>query len=111
VLSALRGPRKSPFDEHEREVARFLLPHVTRAWTVHKRLKLLSAGESVLDMLSMGVVFLAAGGVAAYCNGAAEEILRAEDGLSLRNGQLRALDGVADGLLRKAVCHALSHSH
>jgi DNA-binding CsgD family transcriptional regulator/PAS domain-containing protein len=108
ALTALRGPRKDPFGESEREMARFLVPHLSRAWTVLKRLDLLAAGESILDTLPVGVIFLTAGGVAIYCNLAAEEILRAEDGLLLSSGVLSAADRIADAQLRRAVQDALS---
>jgi DNA-binding CsgD family transcriptional regulator len=108
TLTALRGRRKHQFGEPEREVAQFLLPHLSRAWSVLQRLELLAAGESILDTLPLGVVFLAAGGIAIYCNHAADEIFRGNDGLSLRNGALSALDRLADAQLRKAVDHALS---
>jgi DNA-binding CsgD family transcriptional regulator len=108
TITGLRGRRKSQFGEPEREVARFLLPHLTRAWTIQERLHLLSAGESVLDTLPLGVVFLAAGGSAVYWNRAAEDMFRANDGLLLRNGVLSAADRSANTQLRKAIHHALS---
>jgi len=105
-ISAQR--RKGAFDEREREIARFLLPHLSRAWHIHQRLHLLAAGESVLDTLPLGVVFLAAGGRAVYSNRAAEEMLRANDGLILREGSLCAVDTRANAQLRKAIDAALS---
>jgi DNA-binding CsgD family transcriptional regulator len=109
TLSSLRGARKSSFGESERKIAQFLLPHLSRAWIVLQRLELLGAGESVLDMLPMGVVFLKAG-VAIYWNHAADEIFRGNDGLSLRKGVLSAADRRADARLRRAVDDALSPS-
>ncbi len=110
TLSAQRGRGKHPFGEPEREVARFLLPHLGRAWTLLQRLELLAAGESVLDTVPLGVVFLGTGGTAVYWNHAADEIFRGNDGLSLRNGVLSAVDQRADARLRKAVDDALSPS-
>jgi DNA-binding CsgD family transcriptional regulator len=110
TLTALRGRRKHQFGESEREIARFLVPHLRRAWTVLERLELLGAGESVLDTLSLGVVFLRAGGTAIYSNRAADEIFRGNDGLGLRNGVISAVDRRAEALLRKAVDDALSPS-
>ena len=107
MLTALRGRGKHRFDEPERAAAQFLLPHVSRAWTVRQRLELLSAGESVLDTLPMGVVFLKAGGTAIYWNHAADAIFRANDGLGLRHGVLFAEDRMADAQLGKAVSGAL----
>jgi hypothetical protein len=51
TLTSLRSPRKHSFDETEREVARFLVPHLSRAWIVQRRLRILAAGEAVLDEL------------------------------------------------------------
>jgi DNA-binding CsgD family transcriptional regulator/PAS domain-containing protein len=108
TLSAQRGRSKHRFGESERDVARFLIPHVNRAWIVHQRLGILAAGESVLDTLPLGIVFLSPDGAAVYCNSAAEEIFRAGDGLFLRNGRLSAEDRIADARLRRAVKDALS---
>ena len=108
TLTALRGRGKHQFGEAEREIARFLLPHLGRAWTVLQRLELLSAGESVLDTLPLGVVYLKADARAIYWNRAADEIFRGNDGLCLRNGVLSAEDLRADAQLRKAVHDALS---
>jgi DNA-binding CsgD family transcriptional regulator len=108
TLTALRGRQKGEFGEDERKVAKFLLPHLARAWTVYEKLELLAAGESVLDRLSLGIVFLVAGGVAVYSNRRAEEIFCTDDGLSMRNSRLSAWDRGADGQLRQAVSCALS---
>ena len=108
TLTSLRGPGKHPFGESEREVGRFLMPHLTRAWAIHQRLGILAAGESVLDTLPLGILFLASNGAAVYCNCAAEEIFRANDGLSLKRGKLSAADPIAGAQLRRAVQEALS---
>lgn len=108
TLSSLRSPAKHPFGESEREVGRFLMPHLSRAWAVHQRLGILAAGESVLDTLPLGILFLASNGTAVYCNCAAEEIFRGNDGLSLRGGRLSAADRIADVQLRRAVQEAVS---
>jgi DNA-binding CsgD family transcriptional regulator/PAS domain-containing protein len=108
TLASLRGPRNRPFGEDEREIGRYLMPHLMRAWTVHQRLGVLAAGESVLDTLPLGIVFLSPDGDAIYCNSTAEEIFRANDGLSLRNGRISAVDRIADARLRRTVKDALS---
>ncbi len=108
TLTSLRGAAKHPFGESEREVGRFLIPHLTRAWAVHQRLGILAAGESVLDTLPLGILFLDSNGAALYCNSAAEAIFCANDGLSLRRGKLTAADRIADAQLRRAVQEALS---
>jgi DNA-binding CsgD family transcriptional regulator len=108
TLSCLRSPGKAAFDETEREVARFLLPHVRRAWTIVRRLELLAAGESALDTLLLGVVFLGSDGAAIYCNRAAEEIFGSNDGLCLRSGLLTAHNKGAETRLRKSIDSALA---
>jgi DNA-binding CsgD family transcriptional regulator len=108
TLTALRGPQKGAFGEDERKVAKFLLPYLSRAWALHEKLELIAAGESVLDRLPIGVVFLGAGADAVYVNLCAEEIFRANDGLSLANGELSASDRAADTQLRRAIDHSLS---
>lgn len=107
TLTSLRSASKHSFGEEEREVGRFLMPHLRRAWLVQQRLGILAAGESVLDTLPLGVVFLVSGGTAVYCNSAAEEMFRANDGLFLRNGKLAAEDRIADAQLRRALRDAL----
>lgn len=108
TLTSLRGASKHPFGEEERAVGRFLMPHLRRAWAVHQRLGILAAGESVLDTLPLGIVFLSPDGTTVFCNSAAEEIFRADDGLFLRNGRLSAKDRMADARLRRALKDALS---
>jgi DNA-binding CsgD family transcriptional regulator len=108
TLTALRGHRKGEYGEDERRVAKFLLPHLCRAWTVYEKLELLAAGEFVLDGLPLGIVFLRTSGAAVYSNRCADEIFRIDDGLSLRNAMLCARDQIADAQLRKAMNHALS---
>lgn len=108
TLTALRGQSKGEFGEDERRVARFVLPHLTRAWAVHEKLDLLAAGESVLDGLPMGIVFLGPGGAAIYSNRCAEEIFRSNDGICLREGMVCAADRTADAQIRNAIRHALA---
>jgi len=106
TLSAMRAGR--PFGRDESDVPRFLLPHLRRAWEVSHRLELLSAGEALLDTLPTGVLFLAVTGKAIYWNKAADEIFRANDGLTLRNGTLVTFDRKAGIQLRKAIEDAIS---
>lgn len=108
TLSCLRGPSRSAFDESDREIAGFVLPHLRRAWTIAERLDLLAAGESVLDAVPLGAVFLGSDGAAIYCNRAAQEIFNANDGLGLRSGGLTAQDKKAEIQLRKSIDSALA---
>jgi DNA-binding CsgD family transcriptional regulator len=108
TLTALRSPGKHQFGEEERRIAHFLLPHLSRAWSILGRLEMLGAGERILDTLPLGVMFLSNDRKAIYHNRAADEIFHDNDGLQLRHGVLYALDRRADAELRKAVDHALS---
>lgn len=108
TLSGLRGPSKRAFDETERQVAQFLLPHLSRAWTIAKHLDMLAAGESAMDALPLGAVLVEPGGTAIYCNRAAEEMLRSNDGLSMRGGMLSAADRQTEERLAKLIRGALS---
>jgi DNA-binding CsgD family transcriptional regulator len=108
TVAAMRRGRK--FESQERSVPRMLLPHLMRAWTVFQRLELLTAGESVLDTLPVGVLFIESSGNAIYWNRAADEIFRSNDGLTIRKGSLSVIDRKAGGQLRKAIDDALSPS-
>ncbi|MEO8131918.1 MAG: helix-turn-helix transcriptional regulator [Bryobacteraceae bacterium] len=108
TLSVLRGSGKPAFGEHEREIGQFLAPHLSRAWTMQQHLQLLSAGESVLDTLSLGVVFLAPDGRAIHWNRAADKMIRDNDGLSLLHGLISIADKRADAQFRKTLNHSLA---
>jgi DNA-binding CsgD family transcriptional regulator len=108
TLTALRSLRQPAFTEPEREAARFILPHLSRAWTLHQNLGILAASQEVLDELPQGIVFLAAGRAAIWCNLAAEKMFRSNDGLTLRKGLLSASDRSADILLQSMIRSALS---
>jgi hypothetical protein len=71
-----------------------LLPHLQRAMQLHLRLgdqraetEGLAAG---LHRLAVGAILLDANAQIVFCNCAAEDILRANDGLSARGGRLKA---------------------
>ncbi len=107
TLAAMRGPRGGPFETTEQKALETLLPHVMRAQAVAKQLQVLHAGESLLDTLDVGIVFITAAASVTHCNRAAERILESGDGLSLRNGTLRA--GVSsDAQLRAAIRSGLA---
>jgi DNA-binding CsgD family transcriptional regulator len=94
--------------EDEQDVTRFLIGHLNRAWDVLRRLELWRAGESVLDTLPLGVVFLSRDAAVIYSSRTAEEIFQARDGLCVRKGRLSAEDRRADAAIRKVVSDALS---
>ena len=108
TLTALRGRHKGEFGEEERRIAKFVLPYLARAWTVHEKLEQLAAGESVLGGLPVGIVFLGPAGAVIYSNRCADVIFRANDGISLRGGMICATDRIADAQIRNAIHHAVS---
>jgi len=106
VATPMRGERRVPFGEEERDTATRLLPHLARANLIRERLEVLRAGEEVLDGLPYGVVFLTAEGRVIYANRAAEAILRQQDGFTIRGGMLRANPRSADVALKHSIQQA-----
>jgi len=107
TLSSLRGGVRPRFGEPERETTQFLLPHMSRAWTVFQNRAFLAAGEVILDSLPLGAVLFSATGTAVRWNRAADDIFRANDGLFIRNGILSAADRRADAQVQKLIDDAL----
>jgi DNA-binding CsgD family transcriptional regulator len=107
TLTSLRGRPKGEYGEDDRRVAKFLLPYLSQAWTIYERLEVLAAGEAVLDKLPLGVIFVRDGGVTVCCNRCADEILCADDGLTLRNHQLSPRSRTADAQLQRSIAHVL----
>jgi DNA-binding CsgD family transcriptional regulator len=94
----------------ERQELQLLLPHVTRAMQLHNRLGLLDRERqlaySSLDSLGAGVMVVAVDGRLMFANRTAEAVLRAGQGITVRNGILRAQDRSAEGKLRLAIDQA-----
>jgi DNA-binding CsgD family transcriptional regulator/PAS domain-containing protein len=110
VLTAMRGEQRQPFDTGNSKAIGQLVAHLARAFTLQERLQMLEAGEAVLNTLGLGIVLLAGDGHVVFSNRAAEEILRAEDGLLARRGQLVASshherDDELQNLIRYAIGH------
>ncbi|HEX7797350.1 MAG TPA: LuxR C-terminal-related transcriptional regulator [Vicinamibacterales bacterium] len=104
TLTGLRQDRKEGWQESDRPIVSVLLPHVARALKTQERLQILEAGETALNALNMGIIFLGADRRIVFCNDAAQRIVaQAGDGLSVRNGQLTASDSRADVALRRLV--------
>jgi DNA-binding CsgD family transcriptional regulator len=93
-LSVLRSHRQSDFEEQDVSLLRFLLPHLRRAAKLHDRFALLNAkidnAECTIDSLGVGTIFIAPAGRVMTTNSAAENILRAGDGLFVQKGILSA---------------------
>lgn len=93
------------FQRHELTFE-LLLPHLAQARATLERLHLLEAGQHILDTLSHGVVMVTASNRVAFCNAAAEEMLRSGDGLALAGDALVACNRQADAALRRAIHQA-----
>lgn len=101
----LTGVQLSPKPGHPSaakiKLMALLLPYIQQATDVMRRLGTLSnaqhALERTLDWLADGVLMLAADGAVRYANVAAQEILRASDGIAVRHGavEFRSIDATA----------------
>jgi DNA-binding CsgD family transcriptional regulator/PAS domain-containing protein len=107
VLTAMRPEGAAAFDTSDSKAIQQLLAHLARACMLQNRLQLLESGEAVLNGLNLGVLLVGADGRVVFFNRAAGEILRADDGLLLRRGQLTASGREPDDTLQKLVRHAI----
>lgn len=102
--------RKS-FDAQDSALMVALMPSLKRALQIHRRLagaELMSANAAaVLDRLPHGVLVLSNQGTVLSTNRAADQILRARDGLTIDHGELRAATIALTNQLRTAVSTAI----
>lgn len=105
-----REPGRPPFSDLDRKLCRALMPHLSRAFEVHRRLQASelhsAAAIGALDQLAFGVCVLDSTGVALFVNRAAREMLDEGDGLTLRSGRLVAARMDEAAALRKAIARA-----
>lgn len=105
-LGVGRAEKRGSFGGEEERFFIELAPHLSRVIDIARRLDLLdkqaSATALVLDGLRAGVLLVEADGTIAFANSVAEQLLRGNDGLTVRNGRLRAT-GLMDGALRAAI--------
>ncbi len=94
LLSALRSPRKGPFEAKEGRILEALLPHLQRALQLHFEVTLLRIAnqgyELALDSFDRAVFGVSAKGKILFCNQAARQLLTEADGLRLRDNHLEA---------------------
>jgi DNA-binding CsgD family transcriptional regulator len=93
-ISVNRGENARRFDEDDATLLRVLMPSLSRALEVHRRLcgaELMAAHSlAALDRLRDGVLLIAQSGRILQSNQAAKDILTAADGLTTDHGELRA---------------------
>ena len=94
VISLIRDEEAGEHGAGERRLLNALMPHLTRAVQIHRRLIPVSvldgAAVDVLDCLASGVAVLDGGGRTIFLNRAAERLLRKRDGLYVEHGCLAA---------------------
>jgi DNA-binding CsgD family transcriptional regulator len=109
-LSVVGPAHRRGFSCDDASFLESLLPSVRRALELHRRLagaELVTLhSAAVLDRLSHGVLFLSGRGAILSTNRAADEILRARDGLSAERGELRGATAEATRQLRIALAAA-----
>lgn len=119
VVSLIRDDAAAPHGRDERQLLGALMPHLTRAVEIHRRLLPISvldgAGVDLLDCLSSAVILLDEHGRTIFVNRAAQRLLAMQDGLFVEHGCIAAAlprDRDALRLLvlqaaRKRACDAL----
>jgi DNA-binding CsgD family transcriptional regulator/PAS domain-containing protein len=95
VISLIRDDAAEAHGSAERRLLGALLPHLTRAVQIHRRLLPVSvldgAAVDALDCLSSAVILLDGHGRTIFLNRAAERLLRQRDGLVVEQGCLAAV--------------------
>ena len=93
-MTFTRHPQQRAFEADKLALIQQLASHVRRALNMHWQLVHIQLREAIhasaLDKLGYGLILLGQDGAVAYLNEAAERIICAEDGLSLRAGHLYA---------------------
>ncbi|MBV8441002.1 MAG: helix-turn-helix transcriptional regulator [Hyphomicrobiales bacterium] len=109
-MTFLRRRKQSPFDDGHLDAMRALAPHFNRALRVTVRLREMEARANALAEVSNGtltaLLITDACGRVAEANGLARAILEENDGLTIRNGLLRAARGDDNARLARLILEA-----
>ncbi len=96
LFTLYRRPGMPPFGEAEQRLMEQLYPYLRRASELHRSLSsergLAAAGMDALDRLTVGAFLLAPDGTVLHASAAAEEMVRLQDGLTLRKRHLGGMD-------------------
>ncbi|HEU0188799.1 MAG TPA: hypothetical protein VFQ97_02270, partial [Gallionella sp.] len=99
VFGAQRGKRAGAFGEEDARLMGSLVPHVTRAVQVHRKLSSIAVEKEwalgALDQLRIGVILTDSLGVPLFVNHAAEQMMAPGKGINLYQGRL-ALNNLSD---------------
>lgn len=108
-LGLQRGRRAGPYENHDIETARSLLPHVLRAVQIQRLLgeavEAQQLSEAALDRLQVGVIFVAASGSVRFANAASRQ-LAAAFGLRLGAAGIALPEPEKNARLQKLVAQA-----
>ena len=98
------------FDADDKRRLDMLLPHLSRAMLLQRRLQGLTQDNRIvldaLEKLSVGMIAVDAQATLLFANPTAERLLRAGLGLNCRQGCLSATDPTKDGELRRLIQQA-----
>lgn len=107
-----RPEPQGPFEARDQELLRRLLPHVARAVAIRRHLldsaSARQAAVDALDRLTVGVVFVGAGGQVTHLNRSAETLVAESDGLTVRRGVLCAALSAETRALQQRVREAIA---
>jgi DNA-binding CsgD family transcriptional regulator len=99
-----------PFEADDKHHLDMLLPHLSRAMLLHRRLQGLTQGRQLvldaLEKLSVGMIAVDAQSTVLFANPTAERLLREGLGLTCRQGCLGATDPTKEGELRRLIQQA-----
>ena len=99
-----------PFEADDKNHLDMLLPHLSRAMLLHRRLQGLTQGRRLvldaLEKLSVGMIAVDAQATVLFANPTAERLLREGLGLTCRQGCLGAADPTKEGELRRLIQQA-----
>ena len=109
-----RTPTQGHVGDDEVSTMRQIMPHVTSAFDIHRRLELQQGQqleiEAALECLESGALLLDQAGNVLFANGTAHRILNAADGLSVTDGTLGINDVMANHTFGKILKSMFSKS-
>jgi DNA-binding CsgD family transcriptional regulator/PAS domain-containing protein len=112
AVSLWRTVSEGPIDPDSRRLLELLLPHIQTALDVNRRLRFieqgLSAGNILADANPVATFILDGKGIVHYWNTAAQAIVRARDGIKVKNGQLVSDEQRSGQVLKKLISDASS---
>ena len=110
AICVFRAKESPVFTPAEKDVMRLLMPHLQRGLLIHWRLRQyerkLAAAQEVLDRLMLGVILLDRQGRVVLMNRVAENLVRQDRPLTVRQNELRARLPEEHEALRGLVAHA-----